>query len=564
MFEPVQAGSKFKPINLKDAHRQCKVLAMAASSVPAKRPQPGPFSEEEGGKARDLETAGYPAGTRKWLIAGSLILGSILVGLDMSIVNIALPYMEKSFHVGVDRISWVVTSYFAAVGVVLPLTGWIAARVGRKRYLVASVMTFVAASALCGQADGIGQMVIFRVIQGAAGAAMMPLTQAILLETFPPAEHTLAMTTSGIGMMLAPVLGPTIGGWITLNWSWRWNFYINLPLGALGALLVYIFVSDPPYLRQQRGRGRVDYLGIMCVVLALGLFQIVLGRGGLSGWFAAQWVRYASAVSAVAMVILIIHELRFPEPVIDFRILKTFGFTLAVALICLQSLVLFSVNLLNPLFMETLLGYSAWRAGLVVAPRGIGVILALVTVGQLSRRQIDMRPIISCGFVLAAWEIWRMAHWGADATEAQVLVPIFLFGLGLGAVFPTITALGLGQIQRERMGFATSLFGMIINSGAATGIAIVSNVLTARHTFHQAQLATYLGLLDAVEKAGTMPALPPLARILALDRNIGLQAWLLAYHDIYKVLAFLVICLAPWCMLLKISNGGGTAETVFE
>jgi len=508
--------------------------------------------------------ADYPAAsTRKWLIAGALIFGSILVGLDMSIVNVALPYMQSSFHVGVDRISWVVTSYFAAVGIVLPLTGWIAVRVGRKRYLIVSVLTFVMASALCGLAGGIGEMVVFRILQGVAGAAMMPLSQAILLETFPPEEHTLAMTTSGIGMMLAPVLGPTIGGWITLNWSWRWNFYINLPMGALAAIMVYVFVHDPPYLKQQRGRGRVDYVGIIFVVLALGLFQIVLGRGGLSGWFAAHWVRYASGASAAAMAVLIAHELRFPEPVIDFRILKTFGFTLAVTLICIQSLVLFSVNLLNPLFLETVLGYNAWRAGLAVAPRGIGVILALVTVGQLSRRRIDMRHIIGCGFLLAGWEVWHMAHWGIHATERQVLLPIFLFGLGLGAVFPTITALGLGQIRRERMGFATSLFGMIINSGAATGIAIVSNALTSRHSFHQAQLGTYFAFLDACEKAGLTPA-PAAVGSLPLQSSINSQSWLLAYHDIYKTLALLVVLLAPWCLLLKSASGMRTAEAVFE
>ncbi|HJU12221.1 MAG TPA: DHA2 family efflux MFS transporter permease subunit, partial [Candidatus Binataceae bacterium] len=368
---------------------------MAGSPASAKHPRPVALAGSSSRKESDPSLADYPSNARKWLIAAALILGQILTGLDMSIVNVALPYMQHSFNVGVDRISWVVTSYFAAVGMILPLTGWIAVRVGRKKYLLASVVTFVLASALCGLAGGIGQMVIFRILQGAAGAAMMPLSQAILLETFPPEEHTLAMTTAGIGMMLAPVLGPTIGGWITLNWSWRWNFYINLPMGALGATMISIFVHDPPYLKEQR-RGRVDYVGIICVVLALGLFQIVLGRGGLSGWFSAAWVRYASAVSALAMAALIIHELQFPDPVIDLRILKTFGFTLAVTLICIQSLVLFSVNLLNPLFMENVLGYSAWRAGLAVAPRGLGVILALVTVGQLSRRQIDMRRIIGC------------------------------------------------------------------------------------------------------------------------------------------------------------------------
>jgi MFS transporter, DHA2 family, multidrug resistance protein len=524
---------------------------MGAPSAGARHSRPDLLAPEDlTPKAADYGVAS----TRKWLIAGALILGSILTGLDMSIVNVALPYMQHSFGVGVDRISWVVTSYFAAVGMVLPLTGWIAIRAGRKRYLLASVSTFVMASALCGLARSVGQMVIFRILQGAAGAAMMPLSQAIILETFPPEEHTLAMTTSGIGMMLAPVLGPTIGGWITLNWSWRWNFYINLPMGALAAVMVSIFVHDPPYLQQQRGRGRVDYVGIVCVALALGLFQLVLGRGGLSGWFAAAWVRFATAVSAAAMVILIVHELRFPEPVIDFRILKTFGFTLAVTLICIQSLVLFSVNLLNPLFMENVLGYSAWRAGLAVAPRGLGVILALITVGQLSRRQLDMRPLISCGFILAGWEIWHMAHWPIDATGRQVLLPIFLFGLGLGAVFPTITALGLGQIRRERMGFATSLFGMIINIGAATGIAIVSNALTWRHNLHLTEVAKYLAFADASERAGVMPA-NALAGLLSAQAQLGGHAWLLAYHDVYTALAGLIVVLAPWCLLLTTAEG---------
>src|SRR5260370_4998075 len=230
----------------------------------------------------------------KWLVAAAVLLGAILTILDGSIVNVALPYMQRSLGVGVDRISWVVTCYLAAVSVMIPMSGWIAVRIGRRRYLLISVVLFVAASALCGLAQRIGQIVVFRVIQGAAGAAMMPLSQAILLETFPVEEHTLAMTTFGIGMMAAPVIGPTLGGWITETWSWRWNFYINVPTGAFAALMVYAYVHDPGYLRDQRGSGRVDYDGIILIAAALGLFQIVLGRGGHDGWFAAPWVRYGT------------------------------------------------------------------------------------------------------------------------------------------------------------------------------------------------------------------------------------------------------------------------------
>src|SRR5216684_2947889 len=312
--------------------------------------------------------------THKWLVAASVMLGAILTNLDASIVNVALPYMQKSFGVGVDRITWVVTSYLVAVSVMLPMTGWTAARVGRKRYLVTSVVLFVIASTMCGLADGINQLVVFRVIQGAAGAAM---------------------TTFGMGMMVAPVLGPTLGGWITVHWSWRWNFYINVPTGAMAAFMVYSFVHDPGYLRKQGGSGKVDYLGIVLIWLALGLFQIVLSRGGRAGWFVAPWVRYLSAASALSMVLLVVHAVRFPEPILDLRILKIFGSPLSVILLSLQSLALFSINLLNPLFMETVLGYDAWKAGLAVAPRGLGVIIALIAVGQLSRRGFDMRRIVA-------------------------------------------------------------------------------------------------------------------------------------------------------------------------
>ena len=484
--------------------------------------------------------------THKWLVATSVMLGAILTNLDASIVNVALPYMQKSFGVGVDRVTWVVTSYLVAVSVMLPMTGWTAARVGRKRYLVTSVVLFVIASTMCGLADGINQLVVFRVIQGAAGAAMMPLSQAILLETFPPAEHTLAMTTFGMGMMVAPVLGPTLGGWITVHWSWRWNFYINVPTGAMAAFMVYRFVHDPVYLRKQGGSGKVDYLGIVLIGLALGLFQIVLSRGGQAGWFVAPWVRYLSAASALSMVLLVVHELRFPEPILDLRILKIFGFTLSVILLSLQSLALFSVNLLNPLFMETVLGYDAWKAGLAVAPRGLGVIIALLAVGQLSRRGFDMRRFVAAGFILAAYEVWQMSRWSLDISMQAVLVQIFLFGIGLGAVFPTITALGIGQIRRERMGFAASLFGMLLNAGAATGIAVVTNALTARHQLHQASLYAHLSLLNGSKGVAVSTGM------------LGSRAWLLAYNDEYRVLAVLILFLAPWCMLLKRSSDGET------
>jgi MFS transporter, DHA2 family, multidrug resistance protein len=482
----------------------------------------------------------------KWLVAAAVLLGGILTILDGSIVNVALPYMQRSFGVGVDRISWVVTSYLAAVSVMIPMSGWIAVRIGRRRYLLISVVLFVAASALCGLAQGIGEMVVFRVIQGSAGAAMMPLAQAILLETFPVEEHTLAMTTFGVGMMAAPVLGPTLGGWITEAWSWRWNFYINVPTGAFAALMIYAYVHDPGYLREQRGSGKVDYAGIILIAAALGLFQLVLGSGGQDGSFATSWVRYAAVISALALVALVVHELRAPEPIVDLRIFAIPGFSIAVVLISLQGLALWTVNLLNPLFLENVLHYAAARAGLAVAPRGLGVVVALLTVGQLSRRRFEMRPVVCAGFLVAAYQAYRMSHWTIGVHESEVLLPIFLFGLGLGGIFPIITALGIGQISRARMGFASSLFSMMINTGAAAGIAIATSLLTSGHRRHEAQLVAMLSVTNHV------------------TASLKSQAWLLAYNDVYRATAVLLLLLAPCAFLLKRSQVDPNAAVVLE
>jgi DHA2 family multidrug resistance protein len=496
--------------------------------------------------AASIEVTREQPQPHKWLVAAAVLLGGILTILDGSIVNVALPYMQRSFGVGVDQISWVVTSYLAAVSVMIPMSGWMAVRIGRRRYLLISVVLFVTASALCGLAQSIGQMVVFRVLQGAAGAAMMPLSQAILLETFPVEEHTLAMTTFGIGMMAAPVIGPTLGGWITETWSWRWNFYINVPTGAFAALMVYAYVHDPGYLRAQRGSGKVDYAGIILIAASLGMFQIVLGRGGHDGWFAAQWVRYGVALSALSMVAMVVHELRFPEPIVDLRIFRIPGFAIAVILISLQGLALWTVNLLNPLFLENVLRYDASRAGLAVAPRGLGVVVALLAVGQLSRRQLEMRPLVCVGLLVGAFQAYRMSQWTIDVRESAVLLPIFLFGLGLGAVFPIITALGIGQISRERMGFASSLFSVMINTGAAAGIAIATSLLTSGYRRHAAQL---------------------LARLSApnhLTSGLKSEAWLLAYNDVYRATAVLLLALAPCVFLLKRARVDANAVAASE
>src|SRR6266852_222229 len=277
----------------------------------------------------------------KWLIALAVMLGTFLEVLDSSIVNVSLPHMQGSFSASVDEISWVLTSYLAANGIMIPMTGWISARFGRKRYFLTSMFLFLIASALCGGARSLGQMVTFRLLQGAAGAAMLPSSQAIMMETFPPEEQQLAMATWGVGMMVAPVTGPTLGGWITDNWNWRWNFYINVPLGIIALIMVSAFVHDPAYLSRRHQGSKVDWLGIVCLVLCLGLLQIVCARGQRADWFSSSWVVWAAGFSALAMIILIFHELRFPQPILELHLRKIRQFSSAVVVVVLLSFILF-------------------------------------------------------------------------------------------------------------------------------------------------------------------------------------------------------------------------------
>jgi len=508
----------------------------------------------------------------KWLIAIAVMLGATLEILDTSIVNVALPHMQGSFSASVDEITWVLTSYLVANGVMLPMTGWISARFGRKRYFLFSVTAFVFASALCGLAQSLTQMVIFRLLQGVAGAAMIPSSQAIMMETFPPNEQAMAMATWGLGLITAPILGPSLGGWITDNLNWRWNFYINLPIGTLAAIMVFIFVHDPPYLRS-KGKGRVDWLGIGLLIAALGLMQIVLDRGQRSDWFAAPWVCYFSFLSACSLIALIVHELRYPEPILDLRIFTYREFTLSVCIVAVMVSTFYGVNLLNPLFLQELLGYTSWKAGLAMLPRGIGAGVCMLTLGQLSRYGFDTRPLMGLGFALSAYATWKMAGWNLQVSMSSILWPVLLFGCGsLG--WPTLSAAAVSAVSRERMGYAASLYNMMRNTGAAIGISLVSNLLTERQQVHQTYLVQHFSVFDAWKMSARMPTVPGGVQMNLIpsftaghQQGLGMvyatiqaQATLLAYNDIYRVLAIAMAVLIPWFVFFKKGTGGAGAH----
>src|SRR5215469_468694 len=539
-------------------------MASAVSSAPRAAAAPQPAAR----------LGSDAASQHKWLVAIAVMLGATLEVLDTSIVNVCLPHMQGSFSASVDEITGVLTSYLVSNGIMIPLTGWISARYGRKRYFITSVVVFVIASGLCGAAQSLTEMVVFRLIQGAAGAAMIPSSQAVLMETFPPAEQGLAMAMWGVGLMVAPVLGPTLGGWITDNWNWRWNFYINLPTGILAATMVYSFVHDPPYLHALRAKAaRIDYLGIAYLAFGLGLLQIVLDRGQRSDWFTSAWVIVFTAASVISLALLVFHELRFPEPILDLSILKIPTFDYAVVIIMVMVLVLYGSNLLNPLFFQDLLGYTAWKSGLAVMPRGVGTLCSMLLIGQLSRRGVDTRWLVGAGFAVVAYAMWSMAHWTLGVGMTNVLLPILISGLGSGLIFPTLSAATLSCVARERMGYAASLYNMMRNTGSAIGISMVSNLLNSREQIHQSYLVQHVTVFAAWRldhSAAMAPGAPHLSLMQGLINGhpqgfgmlygtIQAQASLMAYNDIYRLLALMAFLLVPSFLLLNRLNSGSSA-----
>ncbi len=512
------------------------------------------------------------APTYKWLVALAVMLGTTLEVLDTSIVNVSLPHMQGSFSASVDEIAWVLTSYLVANGIMIPMTGWISSRFGRKRYFMTSVAIFVIASALCGAAGSLDQMVIFRLVQGAAGAAMVPSSQAILMETFPPAEQQLAMATWGVGLMVAPIMGPTLGGWITDNWNWRWNFYINVPIGIVAFLMVSAFVHDPPYLRQRRELGgQVDYIGIACLVVGLGAMQIVLDRGQRADWFASSWVVWTSVLSAAALIVLAINELHMSDPILDLRILKIKVFSVGLLLIVAMSSVLYGTGLLMPIFLQEFMGYTAWKAGLVLAPRGLATMASMVVIGQIARRGLDTRPLVGFGFILMTIGLWTMSGWNLEVSLWVVIIPSIVMGLGMGMIFPTLSASSLAVVSRERIGYAASLYNMMRNTGAAVGIAYMTTMLVDHEQIHQSRLVEHISVFDAWKLGAAAPRVPgaPTFRYLPqmitgqhqsfgmLYNGVQAQAAILSFNDIYRILALLMAVMIPGFLLLRRGHRAG-------
>jgi DHA2 family multidrug resistance protein len=481
-----------------------------------------------------------------WLIAVSVMLATFMEVIDTSIASVALPHIAGSLSATTDEATWVLTSYLVANAIVLPASSWFSLRFGRKRFLLTCIVIFTISSFACGAATTLWMILVARAVQGAGGGALQPLAQSILLESFPPEKRGAAMAMYGLGVVVAPVLGPTLGGWLTDQYSWRWAFYINIPIGALAMFMISRFVIDPPYIKNAKP-GRIDGIGLGLLALWLGALQIILDKGQEDDWFGATWIRWAAVVLIATFVAFIMRELTAEKPLVNLSIFKDRNFAIGTLLIGLFGGVIYGVVTLLPLFYQTLLGYTAAAAGWAVSPRGIGAIAIMPVIGILTGR-IDNRWLIVGGFaIFGVTSLW-MAGLTLEIAPNSLLWPIIISGVGSGMVFVPLSTISVGTLRNEQIGNASGLFNLMRNVGGGIGISLV-NTMVARHAqVHQAQLVQNLAPQNPAFQRAYESSFRAMAQFVspnvAAERAYGLiqgtvlaQSFAFAYVDVFRFLA---------------------------
>jgi MFS transporter, DHA2 family, multidrug resistance protein len=480
------------------------------------------------------------------MITATVMLTSILQTLDNTIANVVLPRMQGELSATQDQMTWVLTSYIVAAAIMTPLTGWLAGRIGRKQLFIASVVGFTATSALCGMAQSLSAIVVFRFLQGISGAALMPMSQAVLFDTHPPERHGRAMAAWGQAALLGPMLGPVIGGWLTDHFSWRWIFYINLPLGliALAGLLIYL-------PRSETRRSSFDFMGFTLLALTVGMLQLVLDRGSTKDWFASNEIRIEAGAGALALYLFVVHVATCREPFIRATLFRDRNFTFGNVFIFTFGIVIFGSLALVPAMLQNLMNYPVFTAGLITAPRGVGILIGMMSVSRLMP-YVDSRLLIGAGLGVAAVSLWQMTGFDLQMDGGPTLWSGVVQGFGIGFSYvPTATAAftTLAPAQRNE---GTALFNLSRNIGSSVGIAVCQALLVHNHQVMHSDLAArvvpyHLEARDP-ELAATLAS--PAGR-LAFDRRLNAQADMVSYLDDYQFMFYLNLLLIPMLLLMQ-------------
>ena len=491
------------------------------------------------------------------------MLPTLIEIVDTSVVNVALGHIRGSLSAGIDESTWTITSYLVSNAIIIPMTGWLSRVFGRKRYLIFSITLFTVSSFLCGSAWNLRSLIFFRVLQGIGGGALQPLSQSILLETFPPYQHGMAMAIFGVGIMFGPIIGPLLGGWITDNWSWHWIFYINIPIGIISILMAMFFIIDPPYMK--RVKMKIDYWGLALLAIGLGCLQIVLDKGEREDWFASGFIVTLSIISAVSLVLFIIVEIFAEHPVVNIRVFKNISFSTGSIVMFFGFFNLFASIVLLPIYLQTLMGYTATLAGWVLGPGGIATMVALIITGRLITR-MNPKILLSAGIIVCAYATYLMSQFNLNADFYTVSWPRIVLGIGMGFFFVPLTTLTMSGIRKEDMGNATAVYNLLRNLGGSFGVAFVTTILSQRSQFHQFRLVEHLtpfernyqvatnSISEIMYYKGFPESLSDHASLLAIYKELSRQASMMSFNDAFYLTSIIMVCILPIVLLMRKGN----------
>lgn len=516
-------------------------------------------------KKRLLAKLRMPDGSiNPWIIAVTVTLATFMEVLDTSIANVSLPHIAGNLSAGVDESTWVLTSYLVSNAVVLPLSGWFSSLIGRKRFYMLCVAVFTASSFLCGLAPSLGMLVFFRILQGAGGGGLQPSEQAILSDTFSPAKRGMAFAVYGISVVVAPTIGPWLGGWITDSFSWRWIFYINVPVGIISLILTSLLISDPPYMKRVSLKQgfRVDYIGIGLLSLGLGGLQIILDKGQREDWLQSGFIRLFFVLMIVGLVAAVIWELRQKDPVVDLRMLKERNFAIATLSMFLLGFVLYASTVLIPQFLQQLMGYNAEMAGLALSPGGLVVMAMMPVVGMLVSR-FEARWLVMIGCLVCSAALFVMSGWNLGISYSVVVKARMLQSLGLAFLFIPINVAAFAFVPKEKTNMGTGIINLARNIGASVGIATVVTLLARRGQFHQVNLASHIDPANPgyrtmiantaahLSSVGSDPALAQQQAHGLLYGMVQRQAGMLSFADSFWLLGVIFLLMIPALFFMK-------------
>ena len=496
------------------------------------------------------------------LIAFTVMLPTLIEIIDTSIVNVSLDHIRGSLSAGYDEATWTITAYLVSNAIVIPMAGWLAKLIGRKNYQIASIALFTFSSFMCGSAWSLESLVFFRVLQGIGGGGLVPISQSILLESFPREKHGQAMAIFGLGAMVGPIVGPLLGGWITDTLSWRWIFYINIPIGIIAIIMNILVINDPPYMKRQKMK--IDYWGLVFLSVGLGALQFMLDKGESEDWFESRLIITIGVISAVSLVLLVINEYYSEHPIVNLKLFRDRTFTSGATVMFFVFLNLFGSIVLLPIYLQMMMGYTSFYAGLVLGPGGIATLFAMPIVGKFVGR-VNPKRFLVLGISICALSTYMMSRFNLTTDFWTFVWPRVFLGFGMGMTFIPLTTLTLSHIPKERMTEATSIYNLLRNLGGSVGIAFTTTILSRRAQLHQTRLVEHLSpfdpayhfMRDRITSFLGSQGLPPTGADGMMYRELVRQSMTLAFTDAFLIICLLILCVLPLVFIMQWQKAPG-------